>query len=116
MELPELKRANLTFFLYLGIFHLNFCSIYSIAWSLESEHLDKLGTHTCLVELLHWGSPFHYFIPKPVHEPRQPAYGCSRLATTPHRKYSFPGPTDLTSPWEEEPVAYRGNQLPMKKD
>lgn len=34
----------------------------------------------------------------------------------PTEKYSFPGPTDLTSPWEEEPVAYRGNQLPMKKD
>lgn len=40
----------------------------------------------------------------------------SPLAQTAKYKRSFPGPTDLTFPWEEEPVAHGGNQLTMKKD
>lgn len=55
MDLPDLKWADLMFFFYLGIFHLNFLQ-HILFWpiSLESECLSKLGTHTCLVELLYW--------------------------------------------------------------
>lgn len=97
-------------------FHLNFCIYYHDQYPQNLNVLIKLGTHTCLVKLLYWGGTQHYFIPNLVHWPRQPSCGWPRPAATHHIKCSFPGPSDLTFPWEEESVAQGVNQLPMKKD